>query len=427
MSALGIFLSTFSPLSLAQKDETDSLFQAVPFEEWMKDGPKAQLPWRTRISSPELSLHQRIQVRFQVELDGNEILRRCCGARAIALLEIADPRGQIFRNYAAQEIKRAQPGLSQSFVVLSWDVFLLPGDYGAAMALYYRGREGHSLTLEKLHVNAIRNDPLPEAWRDLPTVEFCDPQPEGVDEFLFPRVEGHLNLPINNRRPIQLDILENLTPYTAEQRTPWLYKERLRAFLPILKSLGQLQLLRGSLNLATMDFTRSRVTFEQKEILNGHLDLTGLKDSLAANAITVVDVHDIRNSERYGQFFAQEIGQRLNAENQPNTSQESSPLHALIIVSGGMELGAGGQSPLKSPDKGDFVVFYLRWDPVFRYPPAIAGMSFPRGGIDSLRREQFDDGIGKALKTLKPRIFSVNSPESLRRAMASIIVGLSQR
>ncbi|HJZ63327.1 MAG TPA: hypothetical protein VKD70_03345 [Candidatus Acidoferrum sp.] len=425
IAALLIFFSILPSISVAQTDETKSLFQAVPFNQWVTEGPKEELPWRTWVSSPELSLHQRMLVRFEVQLEGREVLKRCCDGRAVALLEIIDFRGQSFRNYAVENIRQARADLSQAVVVLSWDVFLLPGDYQVAMALYYSGQAGHSLLLKKLAVSPPKNDPLPEAWRGLSTVEFCDPQPEGLDEFLLPRIEGQLNLPVNNQRPIRVEIFENLTPYTAELRTPLWYHERLRVYLPILKSLAQLKMRNGSLNLATMDFARSRLTFEQRDIPDGHLDLTRLKDSLAGNATSRVDVHDIRKPDHYGKFFAQEISERLDMASRTNVSQVNRPLHVLIIVSGDMALGA---APIAPRPNGDALVFYLRCDfaPVGVFHGPVNSNLPYAWQISSLKAEQLDDGIGKALKNLKPHSYTVNSAESVRKAMAAIISELSR-
>ena len=113
----------------AQSRETDLAFQAVPFREWLSEGPKAQLPWRARIFAPELSQHQRIWVRIQIEVDGNELLKKCCDGRSVALVEITDQQGRAYRNYAARDLKEVKPGLSQYTVTLSWTVFVLPGDY----------------------------------------------------------------------------------------------------------------------------------------------------------------------------------------------------------------------------------------------------------------------------------------------------------
>jgi hypothetical protein len=426
IAVLLIFFSALPSISVAQTDQTKSLFQAVPFNQWVTEGPKEELPWRTRISSPELSLHQRMLVRFEVKLEGREVLKRCCDGRAVALLEIIDFRGQSFRNYTVENIRQDRADLNQSVVVLSWDVFLLPGDYQIAMALYYPGHAGHSLLLKKLVVSRPQNDPLPEAWHGLPTVEFCDPQPEGLDEFLLPHVEGQLNLRVNNQRPIRVEILENLTPYTAELRTPFWYQQRLRIFLPILKSLAQLKTRNGSLNLATMDFARSRLTFEQRDIPDGHLDLTRLKDSLAADATSRVDVHDMRKPDHYGKFFVQEISERLDTDSRANVSQANRPLLVLIIVSGDMALGA---APIAPRPNGDTLVFYLRCDfaPVgVFHGPVNSNSNLPSAWqISSLKAEQLDDGIGKALKNLKPHSYTVNSADSVRKAMAAIIGELS--
>lgn len=438
IAALGIFLSILPFVSRAQTDETDALFQAVPFNQWVAEGPKEELPWQARILPPALSFHQRIIARLEVVLDGNDVAKQCCSGRAVALLQITDFQGQIFRNYGVQDIK-SPDGQGQYTFTLSWDVFLLPGDYQVVMALYYAGKPHHSLTLQKLHVHPIKDDPLPEAWRNLPNVEFCEPESEGVDKFLLPGVTGQLNLPIKNHRPIQLEILENLTPYLAElKRTQW-YEQELSLLLPLLKSLSQMELTNGSVDVATMDFTRSRVTFEQKNVPSGHLDLAGLKDALDGNPITILNILDYGDLRHYGNYFAQEITQRLNAEPLPSESPNNRAVRVLIIVSGRMELGIGPEPTMVLPKDSNFVVFYLR---LFPLPPGIdfnpsvisgsvaCGVPVMGSGPDQriiqLEGEQSNDGIGKALKDLKPRVYTAGSEENVREAMAAIIRELSQ-
>ena len=96
---------------------TDSQFappsHVVPFRQWIAEGPKSQLPWRARIFSPELSEHQRISARIQIEVKGNEWLKRCCDGRSVALVEITDLQGRTYGNYAVQDLKEVKPGLSQ--------------------------------------------------------------------------------------------------------------------------------------------------------------------------------------------------------------------------------------------------------------------------------------------------------------------------
>src|SRR6266403_1435708 len=348
----------------AQSRETDLAFQAVPFQEWLSEGPKAQLPWRARIFAPELSQHQRIWVRIQIEVDGNELLKRCCNGRSVAL------------------------------------------------ALYYSGREGHSLAVERLHVGSLKNDPLPESWRGLPSLEFCDPQPEGIDEYLLPGVTGRLQLSVMTRRPIRVEILENLTPYRAEQRHPTQYKDRLGVFLPILKTFGQMEVKNGSLDLTTLDFARNRETFVQEGVKEGHVDLAGLRDALAASTTKVIDVHDIRKSEQYGVFFRQEMARRF-AEKKESRLEGDHALPVLIIISGMMQFGFGKRISIAPPLGGNFVVYYLRYEslPTPSSQRTIVPLPQVQGQPQLERLEQTVDGIGEELKDLKPRVFKVHSAE----------------
>ena len=106
-------LHLWAPAARPQNRETELAFHAIPFREWLAEGPKSQLPWRARIFTPELSEHQRISARIQIEVKGNEWLKRCCDGRSVALVEITDQQGRTYGNYAVQDLKEVKPGLSQ--------------------------------------------------------------------------------------------------------------------------------------------------------------------------------------------------------------------------------------------------------------------------------------------------------------------------
>src|SRR4029077_3611226 len=279
-------------------------------------------------------LHQRIAVRVEVDLDGSEMVKRCCDGQAVALVEITDQQGHTYRNFAGKDLKDAKPGLSQYMVGISWQIFLLPGDYKVTTAFYYTGRSAHSLTFQRLDVSALNHDPLPESWRDLPPVEFGDPQPEGLDEFLLPNISGRLRLRAKSHRQIHLEILENVTPYPTERRRPKLYTDRLGVFLPILKTFSQLDIENGTLGLSLLDITRRKVIFDQQDIKQGQVSWTSLKDAMTASSVAVVDARDLREGERFEQFFSSEIERRLNE------AVKDEAMRVLIVVSGPMELGS---------------------------------------------------------------------------------------
>lgn len=411
----------FVPLTYAQTRNVEAAFAAVPFQLWAEEGAKAELRWHPRITSPKLTLHQRIAVGLEVELDGKELVKRCCDGQAIALLEIRDQQGLTYRNYGTKDLKDAEPGLRQSLVDISWQVFLLPGEYQATIAFYYSGRNGHSLTTRRVHVAPLKHEPLPGSWQDLPAVEFCDPQPEGLDAFLLPSIEGRLRLPAKASRRIHIEILENLTPYPSERREPQLYTDRLSVFLPVLKTFSQLQVENGTLGVSLLDFTRRSVIFDQQDISQGQVSWANLKDAMTANSVTAVDVHDLEQGERFGEFFGKEIARRLDE------TANGGAMRVLIIISGPMDLGSPAAIEIAPSVRGNFAVFYVRCD-LLQTSAFVQQSAILAASVEPSEQnlERSVDGIGKALRDLKPKVFAANSAQRVREALAAILRDISQ-
>jgi hypothetical protein len=409
-----------APFARAQNPAIAAAFAAAPFQQWIAQGPKAELPWHPRVTPPTLTLHQRMAVRVEVELDGNELVARCCEGKAVALVAITDQQGHTYRNFGEKDLKDATAGLGQYMISLSWEVFLLPGEYNATVAFYYSGRSAHNLISERVHVAALKHDPLAGSWRDLPTVEFCDSQPEGLDAFLLPNIEGRLRLPAKSARPIQVEILENVTPYPSERRRPKLYADRLAVFLPILKTLSQLQVDNGKVGLSVLDFARRSVVFDQQNITDREVSWTKFKDAMAANSVVIVDAHDLEREHDYGQFFANEMTRRLNGAGNDVAKR------VVIVISGPMELGSRKSIEIAAPTDGNFAVIYVRCDFLLQAPLVVRSPIL--GGpiaAPPQRLEALEDGVGKALRKLKPRVFAVQSAEGVRQALASILSELS--
>jgi hypothetical protein len=405
----------------AQRRPVEAAFAAVPFQQWVAEGAKAELPWHPRIIAPKLTLHQRIAVQVEVELDGKELVKRCCGGQAVALVEINDEQGRIYRNYGGKDLKDVTPGTSEYNVSISWQIFLLPGEYTATIAFYYSGRNAHSLTTQRVHVGSLKHEPLPGSWRDLPAVEFCDPQPEGLDAFLLPNIAGRLHLPAKASRQIHLEILENVTPYPSERRRPSLYTDRLGVFLPILKTFGQLEIENGTVGVSLLEFTRRRVIFEQQDIEKGQISWTNLKDAMAANSVTAVDVHDLAQGERFGEFFRSEMERRLDE------AGGGGGMRVFVVISGPMDLGTRMPVEVVPPAGDNFAVFYLRCD-FLRTSAIVKQTPFFAGPVErsGQNMERLEDGVGKALRKLKPRVFPVDSAQGVREAIATILSDTSR-
>jgi hypothetical protein len=192
-------------------------------------------------------------------------------------------------------------------------------------------------------------------------------------------------------------------------------------FLPILKTFGQLEIENGTVGVSLLEFTRRSVIFDQQDIERGQISWTNLKDAMAANSVTAVDVHDLAQGERFGEFFRSEMERRLDE------AGGGGAMRVVVVISGPMDLGSRTPVEIAPPAGGNFAVFYLRCG--FLQTPAIVKKTAFFGGPvepSGQNLERLEDGIGKALRKLKPRVFPVDSAGSVREALATILSEISQ-
>jgi hypothetical protein len=169
-----------------------------------------------------------------------------------------------------------------------------------------------------------------------------------------------------------------------------------------------------------LDFARRSVVFDQQNITDREVSWTKFKDAMAANSVVVVDAHDLEREHDYGQFFASEMTRRLNG------AGSDSARRVLIVISGPMELGSRKPLEIAAPTESNFAVFYVRCDFLLQAPLVVPSPIFGRPvALPPQRLEALEDGIGKALRKLKPRVFGVHSPEGARDALAVILSDLS--
>src|SRR5258708_25829107 len=57
-----------APFAHAQAPAIDAAFAAAPFQQWIAQGPKAELPWHSRITTPTLTLRQSMAVPVAAQL-----------------------------------------------------------------------------------------------------------------------------------------------------------------------------------------------------------------------------------------------------------------------------------------------------------------------------------------------------------------------
>ncbi|MGC2695651.1 MAG: hypothetical protein WA738_07655 [Candidatus Angelobacter sp.] len=387
----------------AEDATVEKIFAAVPFNAWVKQGPVTALPWKVRIQSYGLSVHQRLRARIQVEMPGRELVKRPVGDRIALLVQVTDPAGKNYRDYSLIVMKTMPPDVKKHELGLYWNMFVLPGEYKVTVALYDDMTREHNLMQGPLRVEPPKDDPLPEAWAGLPEVEFLAPRLEGPDNIFRPDVTGRLHLPLATKRPVRLEVLADVTASDLFRGSTAFYNRYLSVALPLLKALSQISLEQGSLNVGMLDLRKRRLVFEQNDV--HQLDWPRAKAVLAPeNGPAMIDIAALEQHRESPAFLQDELLRRLNSDIE-NQRTSKSLLHVFVIIGSPMDFYSFRDLPhlpLGSEEK--CVVYYLQFE--------LLNTMYADGAIGNVR---------KMFKPLQVRVFKVRSAESIRHALAHIL------
>jgi hypothetical protein len=395
--------------ALCQNGAPNPLFATVPFQQWLADGPRQQLPWKVIVWPERLSSHQRLLSYIEILVPGSELIKRSGQGRLIALVQLTDSVGRVYQDDGALDLGGVNPVDRKKDAYFAWGAFVLPGDYKLALALYDRETGEHNLTQRNLKIAALKHDPLPDAWRDLPSVEFME-RAEKLDSSFHPEIHGRLHLPLEAKRPVQIELLVNLTPSEILTGSYRAFNFNLRALMPILKTFSQIDVRNGAVNLATLDLTRQQVSFEQSDINVNQLAWSELKEVLAAADPSKIDVRSLQVRKYNAAFLRDEMARRIASHSTalPSNDQAVSPVRVFILLSSSVAFNArDGLRQIDLPRECNCLVYHVRYD-------------WWRSQLAA-----FDD-IDKVLKPLKLRKFSATSPQGVRKALATMLNEISK-
>jgi hypothetical protein len=275
------------------------------------------------------------------------------------------------------------------------------------MAVYHTATKEHNFIQRKLKVPPLKHDPLPQAWRDLPAVEFVDPaKPPDKETFFHPDIRGKLYLPLGTHSRIELHALLDLTPSELFAGSQNRYNRYLIGAVPAFKVFSQIDVQNGTLDMAILDLEQQQVTFEQKDVKT--LDWPVLKTALSAMGPATVNVKTLEVRQPSPAFLRDEVARRLNAPEA--TPRSSHPFQAFIIFGSSLtdySFKHLQENPL--PENCNCRVYYLEYD-------------FSR------TNSQFSatNNVEKMLRPVAVRSFHVNTPEDVRKALATILNEVSE-
>ena len=418
----------------ANNGSPDPAFTNIPFERWIAEGDQAHIHWNARVLGVELSNHQRFEARIEMVLDGNELARRRGKGYMAMLVEFTDSANRVYQTHQALDLQLVKEDAGKSNISYIQSAFVTPGDYTVSLAIFDTATGEHSALRLPLHVNPLKNDALPDSWRDLPPVEIIKPL-EPPDDLFLPNITGRLRLQLETRRPVRVELLVNASPLSAGEpsRNEQVNNRSLASLIPALKVIAGTAFQNGKLNVELLDLTTQHVIFQQDSVRD--LDWSKLGPALKQAGPNVIDIHALEHRQQNAQFFLAEVRRRLGVG--ARTEGEAQPLPVLIVLSGPMAFSSGEDlHPIELGEKPEAEVFYVRYHSI---PPRPISNPF----VDESRRARRGqyrplapasppvmaepvDSLEHTLKPLQPRLFDVYTPEQFRKALSSIIDEVSK-
>ena len=364
LASLAIAISAgFAMAQQAEEPTTDSIFAEAPFDKWAAQGNHQEVPWHVQTFSDRLSFHQRLIATIQVQVPGPEMLKRSHDDHITLLVEVRNGQGVSARNYGLLELNNMKPEMKRSDVEFSWQAFAVPGQYELSVALWDQKTGEHNFMRRLFHVDAYKNDPLPEMWRGLDAFEFWGTKRDGPEYMFHTDIDGRPNLTLATRRPIEMEVLFDMTP-SAEifAGSYGHYNHYLGAALPTFKVLNQINLKNGSRRAAILDLLQRHVVFEQND--GKDLDWTVLRKTLSPdNGPGTVSVKNLQNRQQSPVYLREEIVRRLKTGPDQAAQAGEKPLRVFVLLGTPMDFYTFPKLPeIETGKEEDCVIYYLQFE-----------------------------------------------------------------
>ena len=319
-------LILFSAVSIAQASEQrgslDPAFEKVPLDRWLGEPDQGHFRWTVGVPRAELSFHQRLMARVEIKVDGRDLESRRGDGELVFFVQITDRDGTRFQDHSSIELSKLDENIKAADLEYSQRAFFLPGDYRLAVGLLDTASGEHSIKQSQFRV-APPHSSLPDAWHDLPPVEFIGSE-ESPDSWYLPAIHGRLQWAASVHSPARLNVILNVAPPVPAPGSRRTHSSDLAALLPTLKVISQTASPALSEHVELLDLARRRVFFHQEEVHD--LDWPRLKASLAEANTASIDIHSLAERHHDAQFFVSQVRSLLrNSENPAFSSYSQHP------------------------------------------------------------------------------------------------------
>ncbi|HXJ38070.1 MAG TPA: hypothetical protein VNH18_02260 [Bryobacteraceae bacterium] len=396
----------------------DPEFERLQFAKWSTAAGQSHIKWSVETPPPELSTHQRLLIRAVIRIDGRELEKRRGEGEFVVLLQTTDSAGQVWQIHTSVDLATMQPYMQNRDLYITHYAFVLPGDYTLAIAVCDSRTLEHSLVTHRVHVDPVKDEPLPHAFDGLPTVEYVPPIDGTPDVWYLPGLEARLNLPVKTKRRVRLQVLVNATPSERSMGSAAALRRNMSLLIPALKVFSNLELSNGSVEVALLDLAHRKVVFEQE----GGLDWYELRKFFTSTKAGIVDAQTLANEWKMRGYFMEELLRRLRA---PLDDE----VRVVIVLSGPAFLEDPSRLTWESePPDPARQLFYIRYRTLpVRYPPR------NRPGVRPVPQRpttvnvpMLNDDLQSVAIALNGKVFDATSAEQFRRIFATILEQLAR-
>jgi hypothetical protein len=366
----------------------------LPIATWLAAGEHQDFKGKLKIQPPFLTYQQRHRVRVISTYDLRALQRSGVQRDLHFVLKVADEGNRWASGESYVETQIDALVSKDSDLEIETEVNVLPGRYRFAAIMYDSVHQQRSVRFADVKVDPVKDDPLPGADAALPKIEFLPKADRNVSQFGI----GKLHLPVENKRPLAIDLLFDVSAPTfrGSARLGSLVASRQ---VQVANVIADLRLRSGCMRLTGTDLLRQEVLFERKDAQT--IDWFQVRAEILRRNLSTISVDKLSASDEVAPFLQSELEKLLAA---PPPGCAAASKRVIIVLTSGVMFPPGTKNARVSRNSDcDCEIFYLR---VARILP-------------------FDDVPG-VLKELSPRRIEADDPRDFRKELHHLITHLEQ-
>ena len=412
----------------------------MPWMDWLNGPAKQDIAWQVHAYPASLSWGQRQIVLFKVRVDPVPLQERGPHRNLHVFFKAQDSDGQWLpdESYTHLELERDMgKAIDLEFEVAA---FVRPGHYTFGVVLDDSVMDERSVMKLPVTVEERKGDPLPGSDATLPPVEFVDLEPDEQvaqhrsefgddsmappfarrgaigrrrgdqtdDGFPDPRSNGEpeaasfgrasdrLTLPLDNRRPLAIEVVANFSPTEEYADSAAFYHRNSVILLHLMHVLSQVK-MQGCMRISGLDTVNRRVIAGPLDVAKA--DWAQLEQSASTSA-GVIDVNALKHGAS-STSFARDYIQQLMQDKNPCGDAAENPQRVLIVLNSGIKFPDGTRIERVQPVTG-WRTYYLR----------------------RKTRTVDTDQFGAVIAPLDPREFAFGTASDFRKTLATLLLEL---